>query len=98
MSSNAGQLQYITKEERDTQVKQLAKEGYSVAQLAKKFRLTKERITQILEAEIARERKMALSAAEDFGYGDEVIAAINAATKEGEITEIMRKARIKKFG
>lgn len=88
----------ITKEERDVQIKKLAKEGYSVERLAKKFGLSTARITQVLEAEITNERKWALKAAKDFGYDEETIEAIKIAKKEGEITEIMRKARIKKFG
>ena len=88
----------ITKEERDVRIKKLAKEGYSVERLAKKFGLSTARITQVLDAEITNERKWALKAAKDFDYGDAVIEEIKAATKEGEITEIMRKARIKKFG
>lgn len=95
---NGGQLQLITKEERNAQIKKLSEEGYSVEQLAKKFGLSKDTIWYLLDKEIERERSQAMRAAKDFNYGEDVIEAIKIAKKEGEIAKIMRNARIKKFG
>lgn len=50
------------------------------------------------DREVIQNKNNAIHAAQDLGYGDEVIKKLRQAKTDGEIGRIMRKARLEKFG
>lgn len=64
----------------------------------KAFRRLIRRKNEITKTDGIHWRSTALKAAEDFGYGEEVIRKINNAKNDMEVSKIMREARLKKFG
>lgn len=50
------------------------------------------------DREVIQNKNNAIHAAQDLGYGDEVVKKLRQAKTDVEIVRIMRKARLEKFG
>lgn len=96
--AGVGRMTLGTKEERNAQMKRLAKKGYSVEEVSKKYGLSIDYIKSILNMDIDHAKKAALRAAKDFGYSNEIIKAVTNAVTEGEIEKAMMRGRKETFG